>query len=258
MVCFKVNYIINNPLRMLHIPAQLIKFIYMVLAIGAFFSVSSCANYSGHNVKITVNLDVNGQLVSASGVQRLACREAIKFLRSMDSSDCKIRGEAIAIPIPQKGYLFMILDNEQIYIPRVNTPVPWSIIRDEHNNGIAWDMDYEKGSLLGSIPVFVVFDDIADPKTVKAVYFSEYGDGRFVDGKYVRFTNPSNYKEILGEGIELKSIHVEKTKDWVTYGKIKKALPWLIGRDSGMTMEGLHIQDVTLVSRLQTANFIRR
>lgn len=228
----------------------------------AFLAVflASCGFYNDRTLKIAINAEVNGMPIQSIGVQKISCRDNIAIWGGMDTGNCRLKGEAIPLEITQGKYVFLILEIPQYYIDKINSFEDGAVEKNANGERVKWDVKLTKA------PMFVTFDDLNEPKTVKAVYFIPHEEVDHYE-KYRPFpasqelerpimkTVQPNAAELLGASVALKSIHVERTNERITFGRVEKVLPWLRGRDSSMTLEGNHAQDDRLVSRLQTYNF---
>lgn len=77
-------------------------------------------------------------------------------------------------------------------------------------------------------PMFVRFRDPADPKSVENLLDYKPCPGRIsgVPNSSVCLVK-SHFAEAFGEGVELKSVTVERTQEPVTVGSVVKYIPWL-------------------------------
>lgn len=178
--------------------------------------------------KITVNIDVDGKTYSGSGVQEFGYHK--QSVGIVDTDRYLLKGEAIPINLGKCGYVFMILDTPQYYIPKLKNANAGSL-KTKWIKPASWEIN------LDDPPLMVKFEDIKDPKTVKAVYFSEHEEFDHYETRIIGNNTtkqdtitkivPPNAEDLLCRGIVLKSIHVEKTNEWVTFGRMEKILPWL-------------------------------
>ncbi|MBN8649393.1 MAG: hypothetical protein J0L55_15670 [Caulobacterales bacterium] len=176
----------------------------------------------------------------------------------MDVGGCDVKGEAIPLKVSEKKYLFLLIGLPQDYINQINTPLTGPQVRSADADSIGWEIDLEKA------PMLVTFDNLQDPKSVKQIHFTSYQEFDHSeleeDGarqKSIMITKEPNAEELLGPDVSLSSIHVEKTNEPITRGRIVEVLPWLKGREGGLTLMGLHSMpknDIPYI--LQTYNFI--
>ena len=237
----------------------------MLLIMFAFLSMflSSCGIYYNSNIKITLNVEANGRLIQSTGVQRISCRGDMPFLGGMGAGNCLLKGEAIPLEISQGKYIFLILGTTQYYIDEINSYEDGTVVKNSNDTRVKWDVKLTKA------PMIVTFDDLSEPKSVKAVYFLPHEEvdhyetyrpfpaSQELERPIMKTVQP-NASEFFGNGVSLKSIHVERTNEMITWGRVEKVLPWLNGRDGGMTLDGKYAQDDRLESKLQTYNFIWR
>ncbi len=236
--------------------------IYSILLIATLF-ISSCSIPKIERYKVTLNVEYNGTLYSASAVQEIKCTPSNSFWQGMSMGGCRLKGEAIPLSLNEKGYLFLILagkkggDALEYYYYLTNKA------DEQRKKSKVWDVN------LNEAPMLVTFFDVNDSKTVKQVHFFPHEEvdhyetyrpfpaSQELERPIMKTVQP-NSKDYFGETTILKSIHVERTNEPITWGQIEKVLPWLNGRAGGMTLDGKYAQDDRLESKLQTYNFIWR
>lgn len=200
--------------------------------------VASCSMPKTQRIKVSITMQDGDKVVTTSAVQQFSCYKTIDVQGMPSIGGCDIKGEAIPIKFSNNKYVFMLFTgsniqgtNASFYTNAIHNKIP-------QNDNESWDVYPENA------PMFVTFDNLNDPKTVKAVYFRErqvvgyyedYKPGPLsnVEKRPVMITEPPNASKVLGQNIDIVSIHVEKTKEHVTWGRIEKVLPWLKGMDTG-------------------------
>ena len=161
--------------------------------------------------RLTVTVSVDGKPVSASAVTRINVRGGGKpILPDAGVYSFNVRGEAVALEIPGRGWLFALFK-----------PSPYILAEDAFNAfRLAVDSGKERYSMIPDYigqtvtlqpknhPLLVTFDDPARPETVKRV-------------------DPANLAASFGAGVRLESITLTITDEKPTDGVIEKVLPWL-------------------------------
>ncbi len=160
--------------------------------------------------RLTVTVSVDGKPVSASAVTRINVRGGGKpILPDAGVYSFNVRGEAVALEIPGRGWLFALLK-----------PAPMSLAEDAFQTDNLLRAGEKRYSMFPrfigqtitlqpkNYPLFVTFDDPARPETVKRV-------------------DPANLAASFGAGVRLESITLTITDDKPTAGVIEKVLPWL-------------------------------
>lgn len=207
--------------------------IALIAVLGSSFFAAGCMKSMTQRIKVTVRVQDGSQIYSGSAVQEFTCTETDNRWQGMAIGGCKIKGEAVPIKIGDKGWLFMIFSGSQGQgtNPEYYTGAIQNNQRQLGNE--EWNVSTENA------PMMVTFHDLNDPKSIIEV-------------------KPMALSDVFGNGVELKSIHVERTKDWVTRGSIERSLPWL--REIGYNnLEGeFSTSGSKLSGRLIKTNFIWR
>jgi hypothetical protein len=117
-------------------------------------------------------------------------------------------GEAVVVDLGERGIVFALVDwdsDKEFYYA---FPVPKSLQGMEKIGYYNALKPGTKAELKDDLPKMVMFTDMDDPKSVKLVYVNEtYANGS---------KKEDHFEELLGEGVRLKSVTVEITKDPVT------------------------------------------
>ncbi len=190
-----------------------ILLIGVLVLIGA--SVAYCQHfwipYTWHQ-KMTVEVDVDGQLYTGSSVVKVTVRDSDPLTKGLGfSSQFGARGEAAFVELPGKGYVFALLDGgppdsgpqtNAINIFKDQLPR-----RGDERFAIVAKSRFKKDIPRSHYPLLVAFMDINDPKTVQKV-------------------DPEDLAATFGPGVSLKRITLEITDEPVTEGKIERVLGW--------------------------------
>jgi len=85
------------------------KSIIYSLFLSITLFLSSCSIPKIERYKVTLNVEYNGALYSASAVQEIKCTPSNSFWQGMSMGGCDLKGEAIPLQLGANGYLFLIL-----------------------------------------------------------------------------------------------------------------------------------------------------
>lgn len=145
----------------------------------------------------------------------------------------KLRGEAVAIDLGERGTLFALLAGYQkgpdygADIPALVFSPTKAVMRDETIRYMN-DLKEAKPAKLdsGLYPVFVRFRDPNDPKTVEMLL-----EMKSCPDSLTKIPDSSmclvkdRFEEVFGDGVRLKSVTIEMTDEDVTHG-VRELLPW--------------------------------
>ncbi|MBN8646877.1 MAG: hypothetical protein J0L55_02905 [Caulobacterales bacterium] len=239
------------------------KSIIYSLFLSITLFLSSCSIPKIERYKVTLNVEYNGALYSASAVQEIKCTPSNSFWQGMSMGGCDLKGEAIPLQLGANGYLFLILAGKnggnalEYYYYLTNKA------DEQRKKGKVWDVN------LNEAPMLVTFFDVNDSKTVKRVHFFPHEEidhyekyrpfpaSQELERPIMKMVQP-NSKDYFGETTIIKSIHVERTNEPITWGQIEKVLPWLADIGDNL-LDGHYASDgSTLAGNLQKINFIWR
>ncbi|WP_139333654.1 hypothetical protein [Bosea sp. TND4EK4] len=167
--------------------------------------------------RLTVNVETPEGLKTGSSVVRLTEQKQLKFGESTSWSS-SIKGEAVAVNLGQRGFLFVLLkgnpmknyassaDGIAFHVFRATDGRPGNIPDDAPR--------YRTESLSAQLrpeqmPLMVRFRDISVPASVESV-------------------DPRDLPASFGAGVRLRDVTLTTTSDPATE-VIVKILPWLIG-----------------------------
>lgn len=148
--------------------------------------------------RLTAAVEVDGHTIMASQVYGYKCNNvSTRFAEA----GCRIRGEAMAIDLGERGKVFFIMNQwnadrtalagKDYMISRLNLVA-------KGDGRPTWS----------NLPALVRFADLKNPETAE-------------------FLNPQHLEEVYGEGAVLTRFDVSETTDAETTGAIKQILPWL-------------------------------
>ena len=179
------------------------------------------------NQRLTVIVDTPAGEVRGSSVVKISNTETMGPLVLMEARGVrsKTRGEAVALEVLPGRWLFALLsggdsskgDAGQLayYTFRLGEgrEIGTRSYRSNMHDLRAQPRDTPAPIPPEAYPLLVTFDDITKPETVREV-------------------DPSNLAATFGEGVSLRGMTLEVTREGVTEGKLEGLLGWL-GRDSG-------------------------
>ncbi|MBI1301219.1 MAG: hypothetical protein GC137_06105 [Alphaproteobacteria bacterium] len=188
--------------------------ILIILGGAGYYYLYQKYPYGSWNYRITVNIETPEGLKSGSAVRKMT--RAVPMLNLPQATGhYGVEGEAVVIDLGERGTVFALIDWDSYNEVYKALPQP--------KNAQMWDIEYYMGLKPGTkgdlppeeYPKMVSFGDVDDPSTQKLLYFV-HANG---------VTN--SYEEVLGDGVQLKSITIEITDDSVTWGIIDKFIPSL-------------------------------
>jgi hypothetical protein len=207
----------------------------LVIFLGAreyYWESKSIINY-----RITVTMQTPTGDVSGSTVRavKLPTRG---LLIDLPEANPKIKslGEAVIIDLSEKGKVFALIDDASKYELMYTFNFRSSKNDNMYKERIAFYNNYpkeEKKDLpLHNWPKMVWFEDINDPKSVKLVHTTKENPEN--NREWIQVDNAA---DLFGEGYAVKSMTVEITDKPVTFGHVKKILPWIL-KYKGQRMDG--------------------
>lgn len=199
--------------------------IFVIIAVG-FVAMTFIQKYTNppasfkKNVKMTVTVETPTGDVSGHAVREIsneASRSKIDWPHG--GNPAFERGEAVVVDLGTRGsVLGLVGDEERFYkvFPPPNR-------RPQSNEA----MDYYAALPVGTVasldpeywPKFVMFTNIADPKSVTLVRGHKFNPAT------QKYDLVDNCTEFFGEGIRLKSVTLEIVNEPVTWGVVDKFIP---------------------------------
>lgn len=188
----------------------IVVLVFMGVSVGyCYFGLNQ---YTWHQ-KMTLEVDVDGQLYTGSSVVKVTVRDSDPLTKGLGfSMQFGATGEAAFVELPGPTYLFALLGGGAPDSgPQTNA---LNVFRDQlprsgnDRFAILSKSRFKTDIPRSHYPLLVTFTDIANPKTVQQV-------------------DPDNLAEVFGPGVSLKRITLEITDEPVTEGKIEQALPCL-------------------------------
>jgi hypothetical protein len=191
------------------------------IAIFAALSLAGCDSGTDLRYRLTVEVDTPEGLRTGSSVVEVEVRKAHWWALAGRPVNFDMRGEAVAVDLPQGRTLFALLSrpgfpDAGIRLPLDVFDVPMAQA-DFEQHGEESDIVDRVGRLMrdqpsatlegDSRPFLVRFENAGDPESVQEV-------------------NPRNLAGAFGPGYSLRRVTITITSDQVTTG-IRNRLPWL-------------------------------
>lgn len=197
--------------------------------------------------RLTVNVDVDGRLVSGAGVIQVKQSDMRPIFGSMGGAGNEVSGEAVVVDLGAHGVFFALLHGPKLGFGDLGRPA-WMLFH-------AFD-DLLKGELhplprvqllkekrpsrvlhIDDIPMLVRFRDLNDPTSVEQI-------------------DPRNLAGTFGPGVSLRDVVIEITDEPVTSG-VDARLPWLKTMKTHLDGDQYHSRN-TLANELTARDFYRR
>ncbi|MBR1172833.1 hypothetical protein JQ617_02600 [Bradyrhizobium sp. KB893862 SZCCT0404] len=197
--------------------------------------------------RLTFNVDVDGSLVSGSGVIQVKQSDMRALFGSMGGTGSEVNGEAVIVNLGPRGTLFALLRGQSVGFRTLGGPA-WLLFHafaDVHKREaeplpkvqLLKEQRPRRVLRVDEIPMLVHFRDLDDPKSVEQV-------------------EPANLAAAFGPGVALREAVIEVTDDPVTVG-IENKLPWLKKLNGQLDGDRLH-HGATLSNDLNRYDFYQR
>lgn len=201
---------------------SMVGFMLMALVVAFTWYNSPLNQVKGeYRYKITVNVQTPDGVKSGSAVRVVKDADLkYKIFKGLpeSTSPARIHGEAVVIDLGEKGELFGLIDwntkKELFTAFPISGPSTLEGIKYYNNLPIGESREL---NVKHAWPDFVMFEDLSDPMSVKAV-------------------NKENISEQLGEGYSIQNIEIEITDEPITwkmhkfFGKRKAIGPYTFVR----------------------------
>ncbi|MFT5704039.1 MAG: hypothetical protein ACI9TO_001421 [Rickettsiales bacterium] len=205
------------------------KIFLIILALIILLPIAYCQikypSYT-YRYKMTVEVETPQGIKSGSSVVEVLMSQDVGWvlLGSSARVRMRIKGEGAFVDIADGKTLFVLLQGS----PKASRPhsLMNDILPRRSDSGISYldRLKNAKGILpRDKYPRMVYFEDINDPLSVKRV-------------------DPEDMEEFFGEGVKLKQIMIETTKDkleWKMVGKLKWLLEYYINQLDGNRYYGM-------------------
>ncbi|GGO34759.1 hypothetical protein GCM10010991_26040 [Gemmobacter aquaticus] len=204
------------------------------------------------NQRLTVIVDTPAGEVRGSSVVKISKTETMGPLVLMEARgvSSKTRGEAVALEVLPGRWLFALLSGDDDGKGNAGQLVYHAFrlgegrelgtrsYRSNMHDLRAQPRDTPAPIPPEAYPVLVTFDDITKPETVRKV-------------------DPSNLAATFGEGVRLRGMTLEVTRDGVTEGKLEGLLKWIRRHPEPHLMPGDgRISDIPFAMTLAHGDFL--
>lgn len=197
-------------------------------------SIAACAfgirNSATWHYKMTVKIDTPEGIKTGTAVREVYAYRVSRIPGELSGGFAKIaNGEAVMVDLGKRGKLFALMCDQTS-----RPDYAWHIVTEAfpYKGGYltAEGQQYYSKAVLGPVelgeknyPMFVKFEDLNNPLTIKAVRIEN--SSVKISEKAVKDTK--TFSEAFGEGVALKSVTLELTKDPVEFLPVEKWLGWL-------------------------------
>ena len=192
---------------------------------AAALALASCGSTDRLRYKTIIEIETPEGLRTGSVVREISVSTPPSIpMLGEDKGSVKVKGEAVAVDLPNGRTLFALLTNSDGN-PDYAARGVWFLFRELGGaapEGVIelWRaMPKTKAPRIGNpLPLLATFRDKGDPRTIEKI-------------------DPANLTASLGSGVRLKRIIVERTSEPVTAG-IERRLPWLVKLHGGYLHRG--------------------
>lgn len=220
--------------RGLVVVAVLFALAWMVWATG---------RYSWHQ-KLTITVETPAGDVSGSAVSAVSWRKQWFRWDGMGWS-YDLTGEALVVEVTPGRYLFALLKGAGT-TEYMGSVAAASIVGREGrvlDAALFSEVEGKRGQMI-TVPVYqypmmVTFDDITKPETVREV-------------------DPDDLAAVFGEGVRLKAVTLEITREAMTEGRVEGVLGWMPDYPEAPIIPKVDPMDFSLSATLRQGDFIRR
>lgn len=175
-------------------------------------------NESTFRQRLTIEVEVDGEVRSASSVHEITTRRLASWL-PQGPAHIGLRGEATVIELNDAGALVALLlspspsEKLEYLVLRTLFPAPVGISNLDPDN-LRRFREYSLAAELTPVlyPTLIYMEDLNDPTSATVV-------------------DPQNLARDLSSNIKLRRISIETTRSAVTH-KLERQIPWVRDRDS--------------------------
>lgn len=196
--------------------------------------------------RLTINVEVDGKLVSGSGVIQVKQSDTRGLFGSMGGFGNEVSGKAVVVDLGPHGTLFALLRGPKAGYGDLGGPA-WmllhafaDLLKSETDPlprvRLLREQRPRRVLKVDEIPMLVEFRDLDDPKSVEQI-------------------DPRNLAATFGSGVVLRDAVIEVTEDPLTTG-IEVKLPWLTTMRTQLDGDKYHSRN-TLANELSARDFYR-
>lgn len=197
-----------------------------LMALGAAVVLGGCGSRRTLRYKMTVEVETPQGVKTGFAVREIVIRRppAVPMLGE-DRGSISVRGEAVAVALPDGQTLFALLTSGDHVVDYAGRDVFFLFRELEGPHIQLWPdpPSTSRPQITNPLPLLVRFRDISDPTSVERV-------------------EPTALDAAFGPGVTLKRITIEKTREDVTVG-IEKRLGWLGNHNDSLIPASLESSD---------------
>lgn len=202
----------------------------LVLGVAVWWTASFPSGTWRYKMTVTVETPEGDR--TGFAVREVMVTTGIK-LGPQSLPNVKLRGEAIAIDLGERGTLFALLSGYKKGpdygedIPALVFSPTKAVMRDETIRYMGKLKNTKPVRLNSALyPVFIHFRDPNDPRTVEGLLQMKSCPDPVTKVPYSSMCLVKDrFEEVFGDGVRLKSVTIEMTDEEVTLG-VGKLLPW--------------------------------
>lgn len=232
-----------------HIPKWISTLFAIVMlgVLGFLFSTSD-----DWKVRMTVTIDTPEGIRTGSSVWRIHRHSEPSFFPAQGGVFDRVdKGEAVVIDLGKRGVVFALLRGAD-WIVDYSHIVALKAFPDRGETPLGTEFELSPHQY----PMFVIFSDLKDPKTVRLVYSERYFNKAYSSTASVQgFTIDDGFENAFGVGVKIKAIKLEMTDDAVSLN-LDKLLPW-ISQIHGLNLAGTHSTFTPIYTQLYADDFQR-
>lgn len=204
--------------------------IFIVLCVAVYTAWNIAYPSGSWRYKLTVEVETPEGVKTGSAVREVQVQEIPAPLPESKPTRYNIKGEAVVVDLGERGQVFALLPTYRSgsdgwrYI--VFNAFPTNLQGGARINYYQSLTGQSKVLGSGESPVLVRFRDLKAPESVESLL--NIGRCPGTRGFPVKFCLlEDRFAEAFGDGVKLKSITIEMTKEPVTIDIVARYLPWL-------------------------------
>lgn len=196
-------------------PAVTVLCALLLLSTIPVLAIEFSSQKVAYSFRLSVKVAVDGDLKEGASVVRVAHQIPPRWIGKVRTLKTSVRGDAVFVDLGTRGHLIAILGLERagriVGLDGLVTGVFNVRLLDENAKLTPDHLVPPVGTRAGLsdpyLPVFVIFDDLSDPKTARVI-------------------TRDDFARVFGNDVKLQGVSIEITDAPVTRG-IEERLPWL-------------------------------
>jgi hypothetical protein len=200
----------------------------------AIYMAWSMAYPSGSwRYRMTVSVETPEGIKTGSAVREVHAYTYPQLLSTTMGHVYVRKGEAVVVDLGKRGVLFALIGEDYGWRIVYNSfPFPGSSPAETTGTTVRYYRSLKTGNVTltpEQYPMFVRFEDLNDPRTVKNIYETGWCLENDSNGTCIKegfHVKADRFEEMFGMGVRLKEVTIEMTDDPVTRD-VQKYLPWL-------------------------------